>query len=285
MMKLTHLSTLIFTVALLTFHTDTNAQKAKSRTLKKVLELKIPAEQTSGSNGVGVAWHPLQKKYYTALGGNKNFGMSVFDANGKLLSSPELKAMSDLRGLWYNELTKTIQGNAFLDGGWLEYVLDSKGIPTGIQIIRKGKNQPDNYSVGAFNPKENAIYFFIAKEYGYRKYDYTTGNYEFIDFGLGAADKEEEDHVWDFYSDGIDISEEYNYSTMVYTGIPGAEVGVLNFEKIIVELYDIETGYKTWELKFPEGLNFNIYKFMNFSYANGMFWFFDKEKRSWVGLK
>lgn len=117
----------------------------------KVIELKVPKE--GGANGAGIVWHPIQKKYYAAMAGNKSFSLAVFDEKGHLLSSPDQSALLDVRGLWYNSKTKTIQANGYDAAGWWEYQLDNKGMPTSIKELKSGKNQPDAQSCGAYDSK------------------------------------------------------------------------------------------------------------------------------------
>ncbi len=122
---------------------------AQSRTLKKVMELKMPRESSddnAGSNGGSVCWDPVVKKYYAAFAGNTLYPLAVFDATGKLLSDPELSAMQDTRGLWYNSVTKKVSGNTYNDNGWFYYTTNAKGIPTGYNTTVSGMRQPGVFS-------------------------------------------------------------------------------------------------------------------------------------------
>ncbi len=284
-MKVFHSGILALFAAFLIFQTGINAQEGYSKMLKKVIELKIPEEQSSGKNGAGVAWHPRQQKYYAAIAGNEDFGLSVFDAKGKLLSSPELKTMTDIRGIWYNPGRDAIQINGHGDIGWLEYVLDTKGIPKELKEIRKGSYQPADQSVGAFDYKENILYFYNAKSENLSAYDYETGDKKAIYIALGAKDEYEDMEILSliFEDEDFDPSIDYNYTTIIYTGISGAEIGFLNDVNRQIELYSIQSGYKTRELKIPAGVK--AYEGLNFSYANETYWLFDKEERVWIGLR
>jgi hypothetical protein len=245
-----------------------------SRELRKILELKIPRE--GGANAASVAWHPVQKKYYAAMAGNVSFCMGVFDISGKLLSAPELSTLFDVRGLWYNPATGTLQMNGYNDFGWGEYILNAKGFPSDVTTLFSGLNQPDEQSVGAFDPREKLVYFF-NEDGNIEKYDLKTGQYlEQIELHLGQT---EEDVDFDNY----DVFGDYNSTSIVFTGIPGAEIGVLNYTAKEIELYNIETGYKTRTLSLPGDAP--AYQFLNFSYCNGIYWFFDKDTRIWKGYK
>lgn len=76
-------------------------------------------------------------------------------------------------------------------------------------------------------------------------------------------------------TDNYDVIEEYNSASIIYTGIKGSEIGLLNIESQEVELYDVSNGYLVSKLKLPEGTA--TYEMFNFSYCNGMYWFFNQE--------
>ena len=128
------------------------------RTLKQVLVLKMTSDR--GANAAGVVWHPIQKKYYAALAGNEEHQMGVYDVKGKMLSKETQQTLFDVRGLWYNPVLKTLQGNGYSGKGWVEYKLDLSGMPVSVKSLFSGMNQPDLQSAGAFDPINNAVYFF-----------------------------------------------------------------------------------------------------------------------------
>jgi hypothetical protein len=263
---------LIVLCSLILLSTKLNAQK--TQTLKKVLELKIPRE--GGANAACVAWHPVSKKYYAVMAGNTDFFIGAYNSSGKLLSPASQRALFDVRGLWYNPHTKTLQANGYNDFGWGEYKLDNKGFPTDIKVLYDDMNQPDEQSVGAYNPKQDALYFFNS-EGGIDVYK--NGHYETaIELYLGKAKDDEDD-----YSDNEDVLEDYNTTTVVYTGIPNAELGLLNYTNKEIELYSLKDGYMTKKLTLPNDAPTK--EFLNFAYCNGCYWLFDTESRIWKGYK
>jgi hypothetical protein len=249
-----------------------NAQSAIKQ-LKKVLELKIPRE--GGANAAQVAWHPGQKKYYAAMAGNINHCMGVFDASGKRLSTTEQNTLFDVRGLWYDPNTKTLQMNGYSDFGWAEYELDAKGMPSSVRGLQKGMNQPDDQSVGAFNAKEKMLYF-LTDDGNVAVYDEDALGNDYIQLQLG---QNEEDGI----GDNDDVMDQYNATTIIYTGIPKAELGLLNVDNKEIEFYDIKTGYLTRKLGLPKDAP--VHNVLNFSYCNGIYWLFDTEARIWKGYK
>lgn len=253
--------------------TIVNAQAGKKQ-LKKILELKMPG--TSGSNGAAVAWHPVLKKYYASMAGNISFPMGIYNVNGKLLSGETQEALFDIRGLWYNPGTKTLQMNGYNDFGWGEYELDDKGFPEDVSVLREGMNQPNEQSAGAFNAKEEKLYFFNHDEGKIEIYDLAAGSYEeSIELFLGRTEGKD--------GDNEDVLKNYNSSTVIYTSLPKAEIGLLNAENNVIELYNIRNGYMTRKLVLPAEAPSP--QLLNFAYCNGIYWLFDKAERTWKGYK
>lgn len=254
---------------------------AAPKSLKKVLTLKMPKtkeDDMPGTRGASVAWHPLQKKYYTVFAGNKAFPQAVFDEKGKRLSSDDQTAFVDTRGLWYDPVKKLIMGNGYDETGWFNYELDSNGLVENYKSVLEGMNQPAPQSVGAYNPTEKQVlfhksgYVYFYNEQGEEKSTLQ------IQWSRTKADGQGDDE------DLEDALENYNSSTVVYTGIKGSELGFLNVTLTQIELYDIKTGYLTRKLPLPEN-EAKAESGFNFAYANGIFWLFDMEKREWSGFK
>jgi hypothetical protein len=57
----------------------------------------------------------------------------------------------------------------------------------------------------------------------------------------------------------------------------------LNADAHAIELYDEKTGFLTRRLTIPEAVP--VESAFNFSFANGIFWLFNIEARTWIGLK
>jgi hypothetical protein len=263
----------ILAIFLLSAFSAATVVNAQDKILKKVLELNIIG--TGGQNGAAVAWHPKQKKYYAAVAGNTSFPLAVFDEKGKLLSDGELSTMFDIRGLWYNIKSGDLQMNGYYESGWATYVLDSKGIPTDIEIAIDEMAQPEENSVGSYSSTENLVYFLDSYG-GVSKYD-PAGVFKSdfsLKLGAGAGDASE-DH------DNSEISEDYNLS---YAAVPKAgEIAILNEALRQIEVYSTESGKMKHKLKLPA--NAPVSNWMNFSYTNSMYWLFDKEDRKWIGYK
>jgi hypothetical protein len=257
------------------------AQKTEpvNKTLKKVLELAIP--DADGSNGASVVWHPVLKRYYAAMAGNALFFIGAYDMKGKLLTPEDLEAQFDIRGMWYNPASKTIQMNGYDAYGWAEYKLDTKGVPVSVKNIIEQSIQPDAQSTGAYDPVAKQLYFF-NQDGNIDKYDFKTTKFsETLELTLGYTAKEAEDDA-DEIDNEIAIAD-YNTTTVIYTGIKNAEIGLLNVLNSEVELYDLKTGHITQKLSLPEDAP--VEEALNFAYTNGVLWLFDKNTRSWKGYK
>jgi hypothetical protein len=274
---------LLFFLTIIASVFTANAQSGTAKPLKKVMTLKMPRtvdDDMPGTRGASVAWHPLQKKYYAAMAGNMGYPLGVYDAGGKKLSNDDLNCEVDTRGLWYNPQAKKIQGNGYDENGWFSYALNTKGIPESTDVFMEGMNQPNSQSVGAYFPAKQEI-LFLNNGYVsfYTMEDGLSNNSVQIQWGRTKADGKAEVEE----GDEAETPEDYNYTTVVFTGIKGSELGFLNITEKQVELYNIADGFMTKKLKLPEEAPMN--SSFNFSYTNGMFWLFDMETRIWTAYK
>ena len=256
-------------------HAQKNTDGEKS--LKESLTLKIDRE--GGANGANIAWHPGLKRYYAAMAGNATFPMEIFDEKGKMLSPDNLETMFDVRGLWYNPGTKTLQANGYDNGGWSEYKLDAKGIPVSSRKLSVITSQPDPQSVGVFDPKKKVLYFYDNLTVGVEQHNFKEGGIDStIKLYLGVRKKD------DISSSDIDNAKnDYNENAIIYTGVPKGEIGMLNVVKKQIELYNLATGLMTSVLKLPDTAP--VQSSLNFSCSNGIYWLFDKSERTWHGYK
>lgn len=260
-----------------------NAQQSALRAvpLKKVMELKMPrttADENPGTRGGSVVWHPIQKRYFANFCGNATYPLAFFDVTGKLLSEDNLSCQVDLRGIWFNPIKKLIQGNGYGEIGWVSYQFDKNGIPNQVNTIREGMFQPGEHAVGFYHPLKNKVIFLSGKEvYYYSPVDQSVSDTLLLHWGRTKAEgPAEEDYIYE-------TPEAYNYTSLVFTGIKAAEIGVLNADARAIELYDEKTGFLTRRLTIPEAVP--VESAFNFSFANGIFWLFSIEARTWIGLK
>lgn len=261
----------LFLVAVISlFLIENGSAQITSKTLKKIMTLKMP--EGEGENGAGVAYNLATKRYYAAFAGNSNFELAVFNHKGKLLEEGSQTTMVDIRGLWFNTKKNKLQGNGYGETGWFEYVLNAKGIPKEVNTIYKGANQPHDQCAGAFNARANEVYFFDGETLSV--YDAATGEVKtsmMLEDMLQDEDFEENEVVLD-----------YSKYTVLYTGMLNKEIGLINETEHRIELFDLK-GTKTMHLELPHEQP--IYPLFNISYSNGMFWLFNIEMRTWTAYK
>ncbi|MFT3678202.1 MAG: hypothetical protein QM781_20075 [Chitinophagaceae bacterium] len=272
---------LLYPLCLLLLFTgmQANAQTV-SKKLKQTQELQMQKtvdDDMPGTRGASVVWHPVLKQYYAAFAGNTGYPLAVFDEKGKRLNEEDLTTMMDVRGLWYNSATKQICGNGYDALGWFNYQLDKKGIPTDVENITDDSRQPNAQAVGTYNFTEKQVLFLGGGQvYKYNSKGEAVDSVA-IHWGRKKADGPGEDE------DPTLSHEDYNATSLIYTGIKGQELGVLNVAENQIELYDIKTGYLIKLLTLPETATPELS--FNFAYANGTYWLFNMEERKWIGYK
>lgn len=250
------------------------------RKLSKVLELQMP--DGGGERGASVAWNPETKRYYACMAGNESFPMAIFNNKGERLSDESLTVGFDVRGFWWSPFLETFCANGYDDNGWVAFTMDQEGNPTGVVQIQEGYNQPEKQSVGAFNSETNELYFLDGQNvltYSVRNGMETDD--EPIRLHVGSANEEEAlDNSDENYPEDLNV--EYN-PALIYTGKKNAEFGIMNYWINTIELHSKETGYVTEILYLPKTTPTD--ELLCFAYANGIYWIFNKEERTWEGFR
>lgn len=266
---------------------QTSASKIPVKELKKTITLLMPRsvnDEMPGTRGASVAWHPQQMKYYASMAGNAGYPLAVFDNTGKRLSNDTLNCQVDTRGLWYNTATRSLEGNTYSDesrgpSGLFRYDIDPKGRIKAVTIFSSNPYQLMPNAVMTINPKTQILMYQLDA----LVYRLKASNGQLIDslsveLGHTAADGK----VTDF--DELEgFPETYNATSMLYTGIKGAEWGFLNFIKRQIELYDEKTHFLTRIYQLPEGAVTE--SMFNLAFCNNQFWLFDMDTRTWTGYK
>lgn len=263
---------------------SSDSLQAQTRTLKQVMELQMPKtkeDENCGTRGASVCWNPDTKKYYAAFCGNSLYPMGVFTAAGKRVSDDNLTTKEDLRGIWYNPVSKKLMANGFNNIGWLTYDLDIAGIPAKRNYLFTEMNQPTAQSVGAYDARLKYVFFLDRGR---------VMLYENFADMFARVDDSVQIHLGRKKAQGPGDGEtelydnpNYNYTNVVATGIKDAEFGLLNTTDKQIELYDAKEGYLKQTLKLPEGTP--VEASFNFAFSNGIYWMFDIENRKWIGYK
>lgn len=223
-------------------------------------EVKLVMSEGEGTNGAAVAYHPTFKRYYACFAGNEYYPLEAFDTKGNRLYKTTVGF--DARGLWYNPVKNTIEGNAYDNGGIYNYTLNEKGEVESTNALNFQVLQPDAQSVGAYDYHLNQVNFL----------------YEGSIHKINRNDGEEVGKI------NLKNLQLYNMSdALVYTGLKNGEWGVLDITQNKVLLFDKNTGEQTGAVQIPKSVK--LQGSFNFAYANGRFWIFDIENRTWRGFK
>jgi hypothetical protein len=243
------------------------------------LNMRLKLTSPNGNNAGSVVWVPSTSKYYTNFAGNIDFPIEVFDEKGKSLQV--LPCNEDIRGMWFNPDYGILESNSYEYRDIVSYELN----PENGYVIVKELPLIEIYDLGILN--EQAVMTMDISESLYFHVDFDEENgkisvlLDFFDTELG-----------DFFSSQylkipgshLDI----NYTSSIYTDIPGAEYGILNFKTKEVYLYgknlkDLQDTPIVKTIKLPKEAPTS--EAFNFSYANGHIWLYDKNQREWLGYK
>ena len=235
-----------------------------------------------GENGGTVALNLRNKNYYATIAGNKAYPLAIFDGSSELFSPPDLAQLYDIRGLWYHPRDQTFYANTHGNTGWIKYTIDKQGIPYDATVIHPGQRQPYPQSVGQFSAKENLVYFLKGNLA--LAYDANTGN-PIPDknkiLKIGFTKKHPQPTEWQ--ADTIRLPYGYNFTTLIYTGIPNGEFGLLNTGKREIELYSAADGLMSTRLLIPDVIP--VKEKLNFAFCNNFYWLYDANSRTWAGMR
>lgn len=235
----------------------------KKITKEPLKTLRLKFKGTGGSNGTAVAYDPNKKLYYAAIAGNSTFPLEVFDEKGNNVHHGATGF--DLRGMWWNNDRKELEGNGYDDFGVTGFTLDASGHPAGGKIsYTKNSMQPDAQSAGAYDYKsKRIIYYYEGGLHIIKRDGFTIEGKVMLQ---------------------LPVSRDYiNSTSVIYTGVHGKEAGVLDFENKKVYLFDIKSGKHTFTIDLPPDAP--VYSMFRFAFANGHVWLYDADERAWTGYK
>jgi hypothetical protein len=237
-----------------------NKTKVADNPLKTIV---LKVGQTSGFNGTSVAYNPNKKLYYIAIAGNSDYPLEVFDETGAHLYNG--KTHFDMRGMWWNKDKATLEANGYSGYGISSYQLNASGYPDAEpEQLTKLSLQPDAQSVGTYDYiNKHIIYYNDGELIKVKRSDFSK---------IGTVNL------------SLPVSKDFiNQTTVIYTGVAGKEVGLLDYENKKVYLFDIKTGKLTHTVNLPaDAITHSMFRF---SFANGYIWLYDTDSRSWTGYK
>ncbi len=224
--------------------------------------LQLQMETYSGNNGACVAYNPKQDVYYAAYAGNATFPMTIFDEKGTKIITIEPGV--DIRGLWYNKKSKSLECNTYNREGIYRYSLDKSGIPSGKPAKHMDNtNSPDDQAVGTFDGK--------------KKLYYSNDDGKILIYSIKDHSK-----LGEVELQGISMRN-YAMYCLVYTGVKKYEIGMLNYNTNSVSFYNVKDGSKSGDIKLP--VPFDVYDAFNFAYCNDLVWVMDKDSKVWYGFE
>ena len=226
--------------------------------------LSLALKSTGGTNASGITYDPSRQLYYTVVAGNSEFPLEVFKSSGKLLYSGT--AGNDLRGIWWNTKTQSLEGNCYDEGGIVKIGLSDNGSTSiGNTTIFEGSHQPHGNTCGVYDSKKKEIYY------------YSGGSIHVYKRKTGAFSKK--------VNPDLTLNEKraINTTSMIFTGIKKSELGLLDYEARKVYLFNKKTGEKTATINLP--YDAPVDDSFLFGYANGHVFLYDKGSRTWWGYK
>ncbi|MFM2377373.1 MAG: hypothetical protein RLZZ165_2470 [Bacteroidota bacterium] len=225
--------------------------------------MKYRFESTEGTNASAVAFIPGPKVFITVIAGNASFPMEVFDMSGSTIHIRE--AGLDLRGIWYNPKSNTLEANAYGESGWFSRELNSEGLPIGDwKCIKEGMHQPEEQSVLSYDPTvrklitiQDETFFLFSRKNGKGKPAHQHGTPGDTDWYI-------------------------NPYVAAYTGNDAYPIAVLELNGDQILYFDLNGKYQgatQIEGGLPEIDGFR------FSFAGNMAWIYDESVRTWTAYR
>ena len=212
------------------------------------------------STPMEVAYNPTFNLYYASSGGGPCNNLSTWSAVG---GSPlaTISECYDSRGLWWNSLTNTLEGNSYNSAGIYTMALSGAGIPTGVGAIASTNQQPNAQVGGQFDPTTNQVVYYSGGG-NINKYSRSTGLL-----------------VSTITITGLPVAISNLASYGFYTGITGAEYAVYDYINRRAYLINYTTGAYVSTVQFPATAG--TPSTYNLSYCNGLY--FICNGTTWVG--
>lgn len=254
------------------------------RTLRETMRLQML--NGPGTLGAGVAFHAKFRFYYASLAGNIRHPMSVFNVAGERVSPGDLATMFDTRGIWFNPVSGTIQANGFGPYGVIAYVIDEYGMPYDTKEVFKGPWMPEDQSSAVYSPRDSVLY--ILDKNVLRAYHPNNGTplaqkNITLQPGVFKPKPPRPNQPPVVVPPPDTLLNNYNNTSVAFTGMANAEVGLLNLREKAIELYSKTEGIMTQKLMLPADAP--VSKRLNFAFANNIYWLYDSKNRVWIGYR
>jgi hypothetical protein len=227
--------------------------------------LKLTFLGESGTNGSAVAYNAKSKIYYAVIAGNVQYPLETFDKKGKPVR--QQTANYDTRGMWWNPILNKLERNGYADLNIISNNIADNGYLdlTYNQTLSFENNIPDENSVGTFDFQADEVLYYDNGLV--HRFAHSTGKYlSFVRLNLPT---------------GLEAVNQYS---IIYTGVTGAEIGLLNFVTRQVYFFNKNTGQMANSVVQLPADSVTDSRFW-FSYANGYVWLYNARTRTWTGYK
>lgn len=221
-------------------------------------------QNTNCNNNSGVAFNPNLNLYYGVRAGNSAFPLETWSVTGTPLYNTT--AGFDWRGMWWNPITNQLEGNGYNTMGMWRADLNGSGyaLNTGYNIFT-GLNQPDAQSCGDLDcDAYEVLYYSNGSIYRYSR---TTNAF------LGS---------YPITGTPVAISN-LNSTTVMYTGCPGKEIALLDYNNKRVYVYNKANGAYAGMSQLPaSAVTTSAFRT---SWANCYVWLFNLANYTWYSYK
>ncbi len=230
-----------------------------------VCDVMLQVKSEEGTNGLAVAYNPTARLYYSVFAGNGAYPLEVHNLNGE--SIYQLEIGYDVRGMWYDPKTKSLEGITYNNEGGFVFNLNQAGEPEGSRLTDFSYGM-DAQSVGVYAEKLKMVMFA------------QNGTVSFFKKGKAGVKKQV---VLSLPGD-VGIIE----NAPMYTGIKGFELAFLDQNSALVHYFNGKTGSYSGSTILNIGKCAEVNEWpwgFRVSYCNNRVFIFDVLTRTWTGYK
>jgi len=215
-------------------------------------------------NRSSVAYNPNQQLYYSVIAGSEGYHIETYDQNGASLNS-SLQGF-DYRGVWWNPNTNQLEGNGYGSFGIWSQDLDANAhpLPTGVNEL-SGVNGPNPQCAGDYDWNDNEIiYYYNGAIFRYDRTNHIQiGNQPVSNLPVAITN--------------------INKTNIIYTGIPGMEAGIYDYNNKALYFIDKSTGIYQTSCQLP--VNAPSSNLFRLAFANNHLWLYDPSASEWKGYQ
>ncbi len=238
---------------------------AQSPMMNSNCDVTLTVQGEEGTNGVSVTYNPTNKLYYTVFAGNSRYPIEVHNTSGTSMSTQEIGF--DVRGMWYNPSTKSLQGISYDNQGGFEIKLNEDGTIKGSEATAFAYGM-ESQTVATYAEKKKMVMFVE----GMTVYFFKPGKSKSKTLTLSPTD----------------MNTVLNTNGPMYTGVKNYEIALFEAETMTVHLFSASSGKETGKVVLKSGSCEkieNVPDYFRVSYCNERVFLFDTESRTWTGYK